>query len=87
VAFCKLTVNCWGKLLSLVVTFNSRGTLKVLNSDIIEYEILENMNYSRGAYKKVNLVLSDLRLVLLLQATRSCIYHQPLRCEQVLKVN
>lgn len=40
------------------------------------------MNYSRGAYKKVNLVLSDLRLVLLLQATRSCIYHQTLSCEQ-----
>lgn len=40
------------------------------------------MNYSRGAYKKVNLVLSDLRLVLLLQATRSCIYHQPLSYEQ-----
>lgn len=65
-----------------MVTFNSHGALKVLNSDIIEYEIFENMNYSRGAYKKVNLVLSDLRLVLLLQATRSFIYHQTLSCEQ-----
>lgn len=72
VAFCKLTVNCWGKLVSLVVTFNSPDSLKVFNSSIIEYEIFENMMYSRGVYKKVNLVLSDLKLLLLLQDTRSC---------------